>query len=168
MTTTRWTTIDSPIGPLLLTADDGGLTGVYMEVSSHGPGVVAPDWERDDAAFADAAHQLDEYFAGDRSTFELPLNPTGTPFQRVVWEALQTIPYGEVRSYGDIAEQIGKPGAARAVGLANGRNPISIIVPCHRVIGASGSLTGYGGGLERKQHLLDLEARVSSGQLTLT
>lgn len=165
--TTRWTTIDSPIGPLLLTADVGGLTGVYMEVSSHGPGGVDPEWVRDDTSFADARRQLDEYFAGERSTFELSLNPAGTPFQLGVWEALRTIPYGEVRSYGDIAEQIGKPGAARAVGLANGRNPISIIVPCHRVIGASGSLTGYGGGLERKQHLLDLEARVSSGQLTL-
>ncbi len=168
MTTTRWTSVDSPIGPLLLTASDRGLTGVYMEVHRHGPGGPRLGWERDDAAFATAHRQLDEYFAGERTSFDLPLDPVGTPFQLVVWEVLRTIPYGEVRSYGEIAVQIGRPGAARAVGLANGRNPISIIVPCHRVIGASGALTGYGGGLERKQHLLQLEAQVASGQLTLS
>ncbi len=167
MNTTRWTMIDSPIGPLLLTADDGGLTRLYMEVRAHGPDDVELDWRRDDGAFTEARRQLDEYFAGERTEFDLPLNPSGTPFQLTVWEALTTIPYGEVRSYREIAEQIGRPGAARAVGLANGRNPISIVVPCHRVIGASGALTGYGGGLERKQHLLELEARVSSGQATL-
>jgi methylated-DNA-[protein]-cysteine S-methyltransferase len=152
----------------MLTADAAGrLTGVYMEVHAHGPDGVDPEWTRDDAAFVEAKRQLDEYFAGERTTFDLPLNPAGTPFQQVVWEALRAIPYGEVFSYGEIAEQIGKPGAARAVGLANGRNPISVIVPCHRVIGASGSLTGYGGGLERKQLLLDLEARTVSGQTML-
>jgi methylated-DNA-[protein]-cysteine S-methyltransferase len=128
---------------------------------------VQPEWRRDDSAFTEACGQLDEYFAGERTEFDLPLNPAGTPFQRRVWDALKTIPYGEIRSYGEIAEQIGRPGAARAVGLANGRNPISIVVPCHRVIGASGALTGYGGGLERKQYLLDLETRVSTGQATL-
>jgi methylated-DNA-[protein]-cysteine S-methyltransferase len=138
-----------------------------METRRHGPHEVAPEWVRDDAPFAAAHAQLDEYFAGDRTEFDLPLHPSGTPFQLKVWDALRTIPYGEVRSYGEIAEQIGKPGAARAVGLANGRNPISIIVPCHRVIGASGALTGYGGGLERKQALLDLESRTAAGQLAL-
>lgn len=168
MTITRWTTVDSPIGPLLLTASDKGLTGVYMEVHRHGPGDVQPGWQRDDAAFAEVRRQLDEYFAGERTEFELPLDPAGTPFQLIVWEALRTIPYGDVRSYGEIAAQIGRPGAARAVGLANGRNPLSVVVPCHRVIGASGALTGYGGGLERKQHLLQLEAGVAAGQPTLT
>jgi methylated-DNA-[protein]-cysteine S-methyltransferase len=119
------------------------------------------------ARFPDAEVQLDEYFAGKRTQFDLPLHPIGTPFQIEVWEALKAIPYGEVRSYGDIAEQIGRPGASRAVGLANGRNPISVIVPCHRVIGASGSLTGYGGGLERKRLLLDLEADVAGRTLAV-
>jgi methylated-DNA-[protein]-cysteine S-methyltransferase len=114
-------------------------------------------WERDDTAFSDAVEQLEAYFAGERREFDVELDPVGTDFQRRVWDALLTIPYGETRSYGYIAEQIGAPGASRAVGLANGRNPIGIIVPCHRVIGANGSLTGYGGGLERKQLLLDLE-----------
>lgn len=167
MNATRWTMTDSPIGPLLLTADDGGLTRLYMEVRRHGPDEVQAQWRRDDSAFTEARRQLDEYFAGERTEFDLPLNPAGTPFQLTVWKALKTIPYGEIRSYGEIAEQIGRPGAARAVGLANGRNPISIVVPCHRVIGASGALTGYGGGLERKQYLLDLETRVSAGQATL-
>ncbi|WP_129669760.1 methylated-DNA--[protein]-cysteine S-methyltransferase [Phytoactinopolyspora endophytica] len=156
--TTYWTTTDSPIGPLLLTADDYGLTGLYMEERRHGPPDVDPSWIRNDAAFRDAAEQLDAYFAGEIKEFDLSLNPSGTPFQREVWSALRTIGYGEVCSYRDIAEQIGRPTAFRAVGLANGRNPISIIVPCHRVVGTSGSLTGYGGGLERKQALLDLEA----------
>lgn len=158
MTTTRWTSMDSPIGTLLLTSDDEGLTGVYMEVHAHGPDGVQPEWQRDDGGFTQVRRQLEEYFGGERTTFDLPLNPAGTLFQKMVWDALRTIPYGEVRSYGEIAEQIGKPGAARAVGLANGRNPISVVVPCHRVIGASGALTGYGGGLERKRSLLDLEA----------
>lgn len=166
--TTRWTTVPSPIGELLLTGDGAGLTGVYMETRRHGPHHVEPDWIRDDEPFGTVNDQLDEYFAGERTEFDLALHPSGTPFQLKVWDALRTIPYGEVRSYGEIAEQIGKPGAARAVGLANGRNPISIIVPCHRVIGASGALTGYGGGLERKQALLDLERRVAAGQLALT
>jgi methylated-DNA-[protein]-cysteine S-methyltransferase len=115
------------------------------------------DWVPDDRAFPDVVDQLEAYFVGDRSDFDLVLNPAGSEFHRRVWRALLTIPYGETRSYGQIAEQIGASGAARAVGLANGRNPIAIIVPCHRVVGASGSLTGYGGGLDRKRWLLDME-----------
>jgi len=164
--TTYWTTVDSPLGPLMLTADDEGLTGVYMEPHSHGPDGPGPGWIERSAPFEDVMRQLEEYFAGERSEFDLPLHPDGTPFQLEVWEALKSIPYGEVRSYGDIAAQVGRPGASRAVGLANGRNPISVIVPCHRVIGASGSLTGYGGGLERKRQLLDLEAGVAGRTLT--
>lgn len=152
-----WSTIDSPVGTLLLTADDAAVTGLYMEERRHGP-VVHPHWQRDDARFREVRRQLEAYFAGELYTFDLPLNPSGTPFQRAVWAALKTIPYGEVRSYRDVAEQIGRPTAARAVGSANGRNPISIIVPCHRVIGTSGDLTGYGGGLDRKRRLLELEA----------
>jgi methylated-DNA-[protein]-cysteine S-methyltransferase len=114
-------------------------------------------WERDDTAFPDAVEQLEAYFAGERREFDLELDLVGTSFQRQVWEALLTIPYGETRSYGQVAEQIGSPGASRAVGLANGHNPIGIIVPCHRVIGANGNLTGYGGGLDRKRALLALE-----------
>jgi methylated-DNA-[protein]-cysteine S-methyltransferase len=166
--TTYWTKIDSPLGPLLLTADDEGLSGVYMTPHAHGPDGPSAAWVEDRIRFHDAELQLDEYFAGKRTQFDLPLHPSGTPFQIEVWEALKAIPYGEVRSYGDIAEQIGRPGASRAVGLANGRNPISVIVPCHRVIGASGSLTGYGGGLERKRLLLDLEADVAGRTLAVS
>lgn len=114
-------------------------------------------WEPDDSAFPDAALQLEEYFAGERREFDLDLDPAGTTFQRRVWAALLTIPYGQTRSYGEIARQIEAPGASRAVGVANGHNPIGIIVPCHRVIGANGSMTGYGGGIERKKTLLALE-----------
>jgi methylated-DNA-[protein]-cysteine S-methyltransferase len=165
--TIYWTTVDSPLGPLLLTADDEGLSGVYMTPHAHGPDGPSAGWVEDRSRFHDAEVQLDEYFAGKRTQFDLLLHPIGTPFQIEVWEALKAIPYGEVRSYGDIAEQIGRPGASRAVGLANGRNPISVIVPCHRVIGASGSLTGYGGGLERKRLLLDLEADVAGRTLAV-
>lgn len=164
--TTYWTTVDSPLGSLMLTADADGLTGVYMEPHAHGPDSPDAAWVEDAAPFADAERQLDEYFAGERTDFDLPLHAKGTPFQLEVWQALRTIPFGEVRSYGDIAGQIGRPGASRAVGLANGRNPISVIVPCHRVIGSSGSLTGYGGGLTRKRLLLDHEAAVAGRTLT--
>jgi methylated-DNA-[protein]-cysteine S-methyltransferase len=157
--TTYWTTIDSPIGPLLVTADDTGITGLHVDGAAHGRSRPNEDWVEDDSRFADVRRQLGEYFAGDRTEFDLPLNPAGTPFQQQVWTALRTIPYGQVRSYGQIAAQVGRPGAARAVGLANGRNPIAVMVPCHRVIGSSGALTGYGGGLDRKRLLLDLEAR---------
>jgi methylated-DNA-[protein]-cysteine S-methyltransferase len=155
---TYWTEFDSPLGVLRVTADDVGLTSLYMESQRHGPTAPEPSWIPDDDGFTEARRQLELYFAGELRTFDLPLNPSGTAFQREVWAALTAIPYGEVRSYQQVAEQVGRPRASRAVGLANGRNPISVIVPCHRVIGASGALTGYGGGLERKGMLLDLEA----------
>lgn len=145
--------IDSPIGELTLTGDGHALTGLYMDNQRHG---VTPDadWQRDDALFTDAREQLAAYFAGERQTFDLALAPTGTDFQRRVWQALRDIGFGQTESYGALARRIGAPKASRAVGLANGRNPISIIVPCHRVIGANGRLTGYGGGIERKRWLL--------------
>jgi len=150
----RYSTLTTPIGELMLTADDdGALTGVNLPNRHPDPA----GWERDDELLADARRQLTEYFAGERTTFDLPLRPAGAPFQLRVWEALLRIPYGETVSYGEIAREIGHPTASRAVGAANGRNPIAIVVPCHRVIGANGSLTGYGGGLECKRALLDLE-----------
>jgi methylated-DNA-[protein]-cysteine S-methyltransferase len=150
----RYSTLTTPIGELLLTADDdGALTGVNLPNRHPDPA----GWERDDELLADARRQLTEYFAGERTTFDLPLRPAGAPFQRRVWEALLRIPYGETASYGELARGLGHPTAARAVGAANGRNPIAIVVPCHRVIGSNGSLTGYAGGLECKRALLDLE-----------
>jgi len=122
-----------------------------------------PAWRRDDAALAEPARQLAEYFAGERTEFELELAPHGTDFQRRVWGLLLEIPYGETRTYGSLANELGNPRSVRAVGLANGRNPISIVVPCHRVIGADGTLVGYGGGLERKRTLLAHEAEVAAG-----
>jgi len=161
----HYRTIDSPIGPLALAGRGKVLTNLRMVDQTYEPDRT--NWVPDDRAFPDAVEQLEAYFAGERTDFDLELSLTGTEFQRRVWQALLTIPYGETRSYGEIAEQIGASGAARAVGLANGRNPIAIIVPCHRVIGASGSLTGYGGGLERKQSLLELERRRQSVTLSL-
>lgn len=158
-------TIDSPIGLLTLAGRDGVLTNLRMVDQTYEPSRA--DWVLDDSAFADAVSQLDAYFAGELIDFDIELEMHGTGFQQRVWNALLTIPYAETRSYGEIAEQIGAPGAARAVGLANGHNPIAIIVPCHRVIGASGKLTGYGGGLERKQTLLELEKRRAPADLTL-
>jgi methylated-DNA-[protein]-cysteine S-methyltransferase len=157
---TLYTTIDSPIGELLLGADGTALQRLHM-LEAPRPFRIPAGWERaarTDAPFADATHQLDEYFAGDRRTFDVPLELVGNPFERRVWDELREIPYGETVSYGYIARRIGAPSAPRAVGLANGRNPVALIVPCHRVIGADGSLTGYGGGLERKRFLLELEA----------
>jgi methylated-DNA-[protein]-cysteine S-methyltransferase len=158
--TTIWTEQDSPLGPLTLTSDGRALTGLYMSEHRHRPplppGAVRDD---EDAALATAAAQVREYLAGERRTFSLELAAAGTPFQHEVWDALTTIPYGETVTYGELARRVGRPGAARAVGLANGRNPISIVVPCHRVVGADGTLTGYGGGLERKRELLALETR---------
>lgn len=151
--------IDSPIGPLLLAGRDGVLTNLAMDGQSHPPR-DAGMWGRDDDAFKDVVDQLDAYFAGELTTFDVVLDPDGTEFQKRVWAELRAIPYGETRSYGELAAEIGQPKASRAVGLANGRNPIAIIVPCHRVIGASGALTGFGGGLHRKQALLDLERGV--------
>ena len=155
---TAYDTIDSPIGELLLTADDGALTRLYMS-----PFGVEDAWEHDPAALAEPARQLREYFAGERTEFELALDAAGTDFQRRVWERLVAIPYGETTTYGELALELGDPRKVRAVGMANGRNPISIVVPCHRVIGADGSLVGYGGGLERKRILLAHEAEVVAG-----
>ncbi|WP_330308567.1 MULTISPECIES: methylated-DNA--[protein]-cysteine S-methyltransferase [unclassified Streptomyces] len=151
------TVIDSPYGPLTLVADDGVLCGLYMVGQRHRP----PEenfGERDDTLFDEAEAQLKAYFAGESKEFTLELRMAGTPFQRSVWDQLRRIPYGETRSYGELAEALGNAGASRAVGLANGKNPIGIIVPCHRVVGANGSLTGYGGGLDRKKRLLDFES----------
>jgi methylated-DNA-[protein]-cysteine S-methyltransferase len=146
----------SPIGPLTLVAEDGALAGLYMQNHRHRP-AVETFGERDGPALRASAAQLEEYFAGRRTEFDLPLALHGTPFQHSVWSALREIPYGETVSYGRLAERIGRPTAIRAVGLANGKNPISIVVPCHRVVGSGGDLTGYGGGLARKRHLLDFE-----------
>ncbi|NMO37523.1 methylated-DNA--[protein]-cysteine S-methyltransferase [Streptomyces sp. GMY01] len=151
------TVIDSPYGPLTLVADDGVLCGLYMTDQRHRPPQETFGRPAATAAFHVAEEQLAAYFAGELREFTLELSLTGTPFQRRVWEELRRIPYGETRSYGELATALGAPGASRAVGLANGRNPVGIIVPCHRVVGANGSLTGYGGGLPRKQRLLDLE-----------
>ena len=149
-------TISSPIGELTVVERDGALVGLYM--TDHTPAPHLETFgERDDDTLPQLDAQLGEYFAGERTSFDLPLAPTGTDFQQRVWAALRTIPYGETWSYGRLAEAVGQPGAARAVGLANGRNPISIVVPCHRVVGSSGKLTGYAGGVERKAFLLDLE-----------
>jgi methylated-DNA-[protein]-cysteine S-methyltransferase len=158
----RWDTMSSPIGMLLLTGTKEGLTGLYMETGGPESSAVMSA-VRDTTAFAEAKRQLQEYFAGTRRTFELPLQPEGTPFQRLVWEELRNIPYGTTISYQELATRVGAEKAVRPVGAANGANPIPIIIPCHRVIGSDGSLTGYGGGLERKRWLLDLEA----GQLRL-
>ncbi len=155
-TTDRYTRVPSPVDDLILTGDGTSLTGCYFTGTDHAP-MPWEGLERDDEAFADAMSQLGQYFAGDRTAFDLPLAPSGTDFQLRVWQQLRTIPYGVTCSYADVARGIGTTTGFRAVGLANGRNPISIIVPCHRVIGANGSLTGYGGGLERKRFLLDLE-----------
>lgn len=159
--------IDSPVGPLTLVAADGLLTGLYLDAprsgsARHEPGADVLGAPADPASepFCAGAEQLAAYFAGRLTEFTLPLAPAGTPFQRRVWAGLRAIPYGETLSYGQLANKIGNPTAARAVGLANGRNPIAVVIPCHRVIGSDGSLTGYGGGLDRKRYLLDLEANI--------
>ncbi|AKN16546.1 methylated-DNA--[protein]-cysteine S-methyltransferase [Mycobacterium haemophilum] len=161
----NYRTIDSPIGPLTLAGYGSVLTNLRMVDQTYEPSRA--DWTPDDGAFADTVSQLGAYFAGELTEFAVELDLRGTKFQQRVWQALLTIPYGETRSYGEIAEQIGSPGAARAVGLANGHNPIAVIVPCHRVIGANGSLTGFGGGLDRKHTLLELEKHQASANLTL-
>ncbi|MFL6128370.1 MAG: methylated-DNA--[protein]-cysteine S-methyltransferase [Mycobacteriales bacterium] len=150
-----WTVVDSPIDPLLLVGDETGLRELCM--APHDP---PADAERDDEALAGVAAQLADYFAGRRLAFDLPLAPVGTAFQQKVWLALREIPYGRTTTYGEIATGLGRPTASRAVGLANGRNPLAVIVPCHRVIGADGSLTGFGGGLPRKRWLLEHERAV--------
>jgi methylated-DNA-[protein]-cysteine S-methyltransferase len=154
------TVIDSPVGPLTLLAVDDALAGLYLSEHRYPP---APELfgEPDAGPFTEAAAQLSDYFDGRLTSFSLPLAMSGTAFQLLVWAALQAIPYGTTISYGQLAVQLGRPSAARAVGLANGRNPISIVVPCHRVVGSDGGLTGYGGGLERKEYLLALERRMA-------
>ncbi|MBV9594074.1 MAG: methylated-DNA--[protein]-cysteine S-methyltransferase [Actinobacteria bacterium] len=146
------------MGALTLVRDDIGLTGLYLPTGRH-PLRIDPAWVRAASGFDEVRRELAEYFAGERQQFTLTLHPLGTSFQQLVWRHLRQIGYAETSSYGRLAAQIGSPDAARAVGLANGRNPISIVVPCHRVIGADGSLTGYGGGLEAKRWLLAHEAR---------
>lgn len=152
----RHSIMDSPIGPLTIVERDGGLAAIYMVEHAHAP---APEslGERVDDALPEATRQLGEYFAGERTEFDLPLNAVGTEFQRKVWAALAEIPYGETRTYGEIAVELARPSASRAVGAAVGRNPISIVVPCHRVVGSDGRITGYAGGVERKEYLLALE-----------
>jgi methylated-DNA-[protein]-cysteine S-methyltransferase len=159
-TMSYYTELESPVGQLLLRGDGIALTGMYMQKQRYRP--TLPDhYIRDDKMFARICDQLNAYFAGELQTFDVPLAPQGTEFQRTVWKALLDIPFGVTESYGGLAKRIGHDGAARAVGLANGHNPIGIIIPCHRVIGANGSLTGYGGGIERKQWLLEHERRHS-------
>lgn len=156
----RYTIVGSPVGDLLLVGDGDALSGLFMLPDAKYVPEIGDDWIRDDrdgTVFEDVARQLDEYFAGERRTFDVRLAPNGTDFQRSVWRELTTIPYGETTSYGAMAASLGSPTASRAVGAANGRNPISIIVPCHRVIASTGALTGYAGGLDKKQRLLALE-----------
>jgi methylated-DNA-[protein]-cysteine S-methyltransferase len=165
MTTTQtlaYTEIESPVGKLLLAGTEESLHVLWFQ---SGERAIAPDssWRRDEQPLQEAVRQLREYFAGHREEFTMHVEPTGTAFQRTVWNELRRIPYGQTISYGELADRVGNPKASRAVGLANGANPISIVVPCHRVIGANGKLTGYGGGLSTKEKLLALERR----QMTL-
>ena len=151
--------IDSPIGRLKLVASDRGLVAILW--ANENPRRVRLTEQTEDAhhpILTKTESQLAEYFSRKRMHFDLPLDPQGTPFQRAVWDALLAIPYGETRTYGQLAKQLGNPNATRAVGAANGRNPLSIVVPCHRVVGSTGKLTGFAGGLETKSHLLHLEA----------
>jgi methylated-DNA-[protein]-cysteine S-methyltransferase len=150
----QWT--ESPVGRLLLVADDGGLRELLFERGRTAPAIDA-SWKNNDRLLREPIRQLRAFFAGERQHFDLELNPQGTGFQQRVWNALQEIPFGETISYRELARRLGNPAASRAVGLANGSNPIAIIIPCHRVIGSKGTLTGYGGGLENKRWLLDFE-----------
>lgn len=162
---TQYTLMDSPVGPLLLTSNGEALTGVFMGEHKHGP-AVGEGWARNDDSppLAETKRQLGAYFSGSLTEFDLPLAPEGTEFQQRVWKELRNIGFGETLSYGELARRIGSPNASRAVGLANGRNPLSIVIPCHRVIGANGKLTGYGGGIDRKATLLDHEQAVRASQ----
>ena len=153
---TRYSWIDSPVGALLAVDHGDGLAGLYFEEHRRGAH-VDPAWHRDDPAFRQVAEELLDYFDGRRRSFDVPLAPTGTPFQRRVWDALRAVPFGATVTYGRLAASLGHPSASRAVGAAVGRNPVSIIVPCHRVVGARGTLTGYAGGLQRKRALLAVE-----------
>ncbi|GHA12988.1 methylated-DNA--protein-cysteine methyltransferase [Streptomyces spiroverticillatus] len=157
MSQKQHTVVDSPYGPLTLVATDGVLSGLYMVGQRHRP-AEETFGDPDPEPFPEVIAQLEAYFQGELTEFTIPLALHGTPFQRSVWEQLQQIPYGETRTYGQLAQELGNMGASRAVGLANGKNPVGIIVPCHRVIGSTGNLTGYGGGLDRKQRLLAFES----------
>jgi methylated-DNA-[protein]-cysteine S-methyltransferase len=159
----RHTIVDSPLGPLTLVATDGILSGLFMEEQLYLPDVSAFG-PRVSSGFEEAAEQLEEYFVGKRRMFTLRTQAAGTDFQRRIWQALCTIPYGETWTYTQLAAAVGRPDAVRAAGAANGKNPISIVVPCHRVVGSNGSLTGYAGGLARKRFLLDLEGASSPRQ----
>jgi methylated-DNA-[protein]-cysteine S-methyltransferase len=156
-----YTTFDSPIGQLLAAGDGEALEVLSMQ-GGRTKTAIRPDWQEDPDPFVDVIEQLAAYFAGERREFDLPLAAAGSPFQQQVWRELRQIPYGETISYGELARRVGPPATPRNVGWANGRNPIAVIVPCHRVIGADGSLTGYGGGLDRKRLLLELEGGVLS------
>ena len=156
----RYARIETALGTLLATAQDGRLAGLYFDGKPHAP-QTQPDWQEDPKAtpFAECARQIDEYLAGKRDAFDLPLAPSGTDFQQRVWREIAKIPFGGKITYAELARRAGAPGSARAAGAATGRNPLSIVVPCHRVVGSGGSLTGYAGGIERKARLLALEAR---------
>jgi methylated-DNA-[protein]-cysteine S-methyltransferase len=158
----RYTVVDSPIGAILLVGDVAGLRYVGFQAGTHSV-TIDPAWQADDRQLREAARQLRAYFAGELKVFDLPLAPKGTPFQQAVWMKLRDIPFAETISYGELARRVGNPRASRAVGAANGRNPLPIIVPCHRVIGAGGQLTGFGGGLPIKEALLALERRHAGG-----
>lgn len=162
------TVIDTPVGPLRLAADDAGLHEIrFCDPDAAPPSPAAGNGSGGEEVLAEAVRQLRAYFAGERRSFDLPLAPAGSEFQLAVWRGLRDIPYGRTESYGELARRIGRPKAIRAVGAANGANPLPIVVPCHRVIGADGSLTGYGGGLERKRTLLALEGAGSEPRLPL-
>ena len=156
---TAHATITTPLGTVLLARTERGLAGLWFEGQKHHPGPIAAPERPDDALLRDAAAQLHAYFTGERCEFDVPLDLHGTAFQRGVWQALREIPAGSTRSYGQIATSIGAASAVRAVGGAVGRNPLSVIVPCHRVVGGDGSMTGYAGGIDRKRALLDFERR---------
>jgi methylated-DNA-[protein]-cysteine S-methyltransferase len=159
--TIRYTWMPSPLGNVLLVGNDTGLRAVYFHDQKYLPTIDAA-WQEDNrmAVLREARRQLGEYFAGSRERFDVPLAPEGTPFQRAIWNAIAEVPCGATRTYADLAVRTGRPGCARAAGAATGRNPLSIIVPCHRIVGSDGSLTGYAGGLDRKKRLLALEGAV--------
>jgi len=158
--TTSWTRHRTPLGPVRLVARGGKLAGLYFDGQKY-DAREGPDWREapDDPLLREAARQLDAYFAGERTRFDLALAPDGTPFQRRVWRAIAAVPSGATITYGELAKRVGSPSAVRAAGAATGRNPLSIVVPCHRILGAGGALTGYAGGLDRKRALLALEGR---------
>jgi methylated-DNA-[protein]-cysteine S-methyltransferase len=165
---TRYVLFETSLGDVYATANESAVTGVYFVGGRHAP-AIDPAW-REDAAFAPlaaCAAQLREYLAGSRREFDLPLAPEGTPFQRAVWREIARVPYGETVSYAVLAERAGREGAARAAGAATGRNPLSIVVPCHRIVGSAGSLTGYAGGLERKARLLGMERGLAGLRLSI-